>query len=121
MSYVWDPLSHGPTPLNAKQYLPTSKTPYKIQVTWLNHEIESPQLLLSDSHHYVLLSLADPDQEPSPWEAAAGGAELDGPSSGPWTEPFSARDEAESLGSARPIVIADDISKLDDTFSFRYT
>lgn len=121
MSYVWDPLSHGPTPLNAEQYMPTSKTSYKMQVTWLNHEAESPELLLSDSHHYALLSLADPDQESSSWEAAVGGAELDGPSLGPSSGSSSARDEAESLGSTKPIVIADDISKLDDTFSFRYT
>ncbi|KAF5134292.1 WD repeat-containing protein [Metarhizium brunneum] len=113
MSYVWDPLSHGPTPLYAEKYLPASKPASKMQATWLNNETESPELLITNSQHYVLLSLADADQEPSPWEAAVGGVELDGPSSG--------RDEAESLGSARPIVIADDASNLDDTFSFRYT
>ncbi|KHN95145.1 WD40 domain-containing protein [Metarhizium album ARSEF 1941] len=117
MSYVWDPLSQGPTPLHAEQYLPASNSSSKMQVTWLNYETEPLGLLLSNSQSYVLLSLADAEHEPSPWEAAAGGVELDGPS----LAPSSGRDEAESLGSARPIVLADDISDLDDTFSFRHT
>jgi hypothetical protein len=116
-SYVWDPLSHGPTPLRVEQYMSTSRPLSNIQVDWLNNEAEPLELLLSDSHHYMLLSLADADNEPDPWEAAGGGAELDGSC----LAPPSGRDEAESMVSGRPIVIADDVSRLDDTFSFRYT
>ncbi|OAA43143.1 WD40 domain-containing protein [Metarhizium rileyi] len=119
MSYVWDPLSHGPTPLHAERFLPTSNppSPSKTRVTWLNHDTETLELLLSNSHHFVLLRLGGADHEASPWEAAVGGAELDGSS----LATSSGRDGAESPGSAGPIVIAEDVSKLDDTFSFRYT
>ncbi|CCE33701.1 related to WD-repeat protein 8 [Claviceps purpurea 20.1] len=111
-SYVWDPLSQGPKSLNVEQYLPARKKPSKLQISWLNHGSESPEILVSDSNYYVLLSLADTANEASPWEAAVGSVET----SSLWME----RDGAESLASASPIVIAEDVSKLDDTFSFKY-
>lgn len=111
-SYVWDPLSQGPKSLNVEQYLPACKKPSKLQISWLNHGSESPEILVSNSQYYVLLSLADTANEASPWEAAVGSIET----SSLWTE----RDGAESMASASPIVIAEDASKLDDTFSFKY-
>lgn len=111
-SYVWDPLSQGPTSLNVEQYLPTNKRTSKLQVSWLNHESESPEILASDAQHYVLLSLADAHDEASPWEAAVGAVERDSTS--------TRRDEAENMASASPIVIAEDVSTLDDTFSFKH-
>lgn len=115
VSYVWDPLSQGPTWLNVEQYLPKERATSKVQVSWLNRESESesPRLLVSDTRHYVLLSLANMEHEASPWEAAEG--EIEGHDSS------LGRDGAEVIASARPIVIAqDDVSKLDDTFSFKY-
>lgn len=112
-SYVWDPLSQGPTSLNVERYLPTCKGPSKLQISWLNHESESPEILASDSKHYVLLSLANTGDEANPWESAPGSVERNSA----W---MTGRDEAESIASASPIVIADDVSKLDDTFSFKY-
>lgn len=111
-SYVWDPLSQGPKSLNVEQYLPACKKPPKLQISWLDHGSESPEILASNSQYYVLLSLADTANEASPWEAAVGSIET----SSLWTE----RDGAESMASASPIVIAEDASKLDDTFSFKY-
>ncbi|KAG6167998.1 hypothetical protein E4U11_006274 [Claviceps purpurea] len=111
-SYVWDPLSQGPKSLNVEQYLPARKKSSKLQISWLNHGSESPEILASDSQYYVLLSLADTANEASPWEAAVGSVET----SSLWME----RDGAESMASASPIVIAEDVSKLDDTFSFKY-
>ncbi|KAK2595773.1 hypothetical protein QQS21_006599 [Conoideocrella luteorostrata] len=112
-SYIWDPLSRGPKALNAEHFLPTSQTLQKAQVAWLHNESATPELLASDTQHYTLLSLADAEYEHSPWEAAAGGSVLDGLPSG--------QDVDASINSATPIVITEDISKLDDTFSFKYT
>ncbi|KAG5941701.1 hypothetical protein E4U53_007372, partial [Claviceps sorghi] len=111
-SYVWDPVSQGPTSLHVERYLPTCKGSSKLQISWLNHESETPEILASDSQHYVLLSLADPEDEANPWGTAVGSTERDST----WT----GRDEAESIVSASPIVIAEDVSKLDDTFSFKH-
>ncbi|KAG5930411.1 hypothetical protein E4U42_001658 [Claviceps africana] len=111
-SYVWDPLSQGPKSLNVERYLPTCEGPSKLQISWLNHTSESPEILASDTQHYVLLSLADTEDEANPWGPAVGSIQRDST----WT----GRDEAESIASASPIVIAEDVSKLDDTFSFKH-
>lgn len=107
-SYVWDPLSPGPVWLDVEKYLPgcDAHGP-RLQFSWLNHETDSPQLLVSDAQQYVLLSLADWEQEANPWQAAERGSESDGSASG--------RDGLE------PIDLAEDISTLEDTFSFRHT
>ncbi|KAG5980388.1 hypothetical protein E4U55_004074 [Claviceps digitariae] len=112
-SYVWDPLSQGPTSLNVERYLPACKGSSKLQISWLNHESESPKVLVSDTKHCVLLSLADTEDDANPWEPAIGSLERNSMST-------TGRDEAESIASASPIVIAEDVSKLDDTFSFKY-
>ena len=101
MFYVWDPLSHGPEAFIATQYLPVPKTPSKIQANWLGHESESPELLFGNADNYILLSLADVDHEANPWEAADDGT--------------------ENICSMESMITAEDISRLDDTFSFRYT
>ncbi|KAG6008587.1 hypothetical protein E4U21_004227 [Claviceps maximensis] len=112
-SYVWDPLSQGPTSLDVERYLPICKGPSKLQISWLNHESEFPEILASDTKHYVLMSLAETEVEANPWESAVG-------SIGWNSTRTTGRDEAESIASASPIVIAEDASKLDDTFSFKY-
>lgn len=111
-SYVWDPLTQGPTVLKTDDYLPKPKFGVaKLQVSWLNREAECPELLMSDSQHFALLSLADAEHEPSPWDTTAGAD---------WTEQLSGRDDVLSREATRPIAVAD-ASTLDDTFSFRYT
>ncbi|PHH89936.1 hypothetical protein CDD83_4912 [Cordyceps sp. RAO-2017] len=99
-SFVWDPLSNGPVPVSPEHHLPAAKEATaaagKPRVAWISRESDFPELLVADAQHYVLLSLSGPgDDSVNPW------AEED------WQD-----------GTAMPE--ADDLSALDDTFSFKH-
>ena len=117
LSFVWDPLSNGPKPLNLKDYLSDGKIVGKPQTSWIyKRETDPPVLLLSDAQHYLLVCSADADQCPTPWREAAGNEW----NLGSAREGFSSIRDA---GSDRDLsaLVADDTSTLDDTFSFKYT
>ncbi|TFB05719.1 WD repeat-containing protein WRAP73 [Trichoderma ghanense] len=107
VSFIWDPLSDGPTPLVPEDHLPTGRAVGKAQVAWINRETESPVLFVSDAEHYLLLSPSNnAGRGANPWQAAvdSSGSEmaLDSPTSARF-----ALDEGDGA------------SVVDDTFSFR--
>jgi hypothetical protein len=108
VSFIWDPLSHGPTPLVPEVYLPDGRAVGKTQAAWINRETELPVLFVSDTQHYLLLSPSNASLGADPWQQAAVSydngeiAQYDSP-----TSDHYAVDEA------------DEISAVDDTFSFR--
>ncbi|OTA04658.1 hypothetical protein A9Z42_0052650 [Trichoderma parareesei] len=109
VSFIWDPLSDGPTPLVPEDHLPGGRAVGKAQVAWINHETEAPVLFVSDAEHYLLLSPSnDGGRDSNPWQAAAvdySGSEmaLDSPTSACY-----AMDDGDGA------------SVVDDTFSFRH-
>ncbi|POR34842.1 WD repeat-containing protein WRAP73, partial [Tolypocladium paradoxum] len=108
-SFVWDPASNGPTSVSPEDYLPAAKAVGKPQVSWINRETEFPELLLADAERYMLLSLSDAEDGPNPWQDDGGGE---------WDGVSPPREDGETRG--RPVILdVEDISALDDTFSFR--
>lgn len=110
-SFVWDPISNGPQPIIPADYLPGPKAANpaaaKPQVSWLNRESDFPELLLTDHKRYLLLSLSDLDDRPSPWKSEGSGEQSSDSSS----EPTDVR-----LANFEDL----DTTPLDDTFSFLY-
>lgn len=59
---MWDPLSQGPSPILADDYLPRKGVPEskaRVQMSWLNIDNESPVLLASNSQNFRLLSTSE--------------------------------------------------------------
>ncbi|KAH0499500.1 hypothetical protein TgHK011_006693 [Trichoderma gracile] len=109
LSFTWDPLSDGPTPLVPADHLPAGRAVGKAQVAWINRETDSPVLFVSDAEHYLLLSpSSNAERDSDLWQAAAvdySGSEmaLDSPTSACY-----AMDDGDGA------------SVVDDTFSFRH-
>lgn len=69
--YLWDPLSQGPSPLLADDYLLRKRAttaPMKPQMSWLNLKGEDPLLFLSNEQNGRLLSLLADDEEMKLWK-----------------------------------------------------
>jgi hypothetical protein len=67
--FVWDPLSEGPGTLDFTSHLPGQKGIRKSQTHWLRIEdTEKPSLFFSDSHDYVLATVAETGQDGLCWE-----------------------------------------------------
>ncbi|KAL7819095.1 hypothetical protein V8C26DRAFT_36428 [Trichoderma gracile] len=109
LSFMWDPLSDGPTPLVPADHLPAGRAVGKAQVAWINRETDSPVLFVSDAEHFLLLSPSNnAGRDSDSWQAAAvdySGSEmaLDSPTSACY-----AMDDGDGA------------SVVDDTFSFRH-
>ena len=105
VSFVWDPLSDGPTPIcmdNRLRGAPATKP----RISWVNLDIDTPLLLLANEKNYALLSLSEAAQGPASWQHAE---------TGEWTT-----HSLEDVSFGGDIVGAvDDDSMLEDTFSFR--
>ncbi|KAH6606661.1 wd repeat-containing wrap73 [Trichoderma cornu-damae] len=108
LSFIWDPLSDGPTPLLPERHLPGGRAVGKAQVAWVNRETEIPVLFVSDDQHYVLLSPSGARQDPNPWQQAA--VDYDNSDIALCDSPTSAQYAVDE---------ADDTSVMDDTFSFK--
>ncbi|KAJ3518046.1 hypothetical protein NM208_g14614 [Fusarium decemcellulare] len=108
VSFVWDPLSEGPKPVSLEAHVPNGKIIGKARSAWISGETEFPVLLLSDAHHYVLMSCADAEQCPTPWGEAAVGDRTFG----------SMQDIGDTVDVSA--LMPDDTSTLDDTFSFKH-
>ncbi|KFA47018.1 hypothetical protein S40293_09712 [Stachybotrys chartarum IBT 40293] len=106
VSFVWDPLMNGPTSIFLKEYLPDAKLDGKAQVAWVEGQVESPALLLSNTSHYVLLLVAENDHVPVGWPQRNG--------SGPGD---LSRDQADGFDMSA--AVDHDGSSLDDTFAFK--
>lgn len=104
LSYVWDPISHGPKPVIPEHYLSTTNTPgvsSKVQISWIDIEAEQPVVLISTPQQYRLLSVAEGDQVPVTW---SGGSK--------WGDEVSDLDVSTLSGA--------DEAMPDDTFSFKH-
>lgn len=108
VSFIWDPLSEGPTPLVPEDHLPDGKAAAKAQVAWINRETELPVLFVSDTLHYLLLSPSNDSQASNPWRQAA--IDHDGSEGAYYDSPTSSHYAVDD---------ADETSVMDDTFSFR--
>ncbi|PTB65270.1 hypothetical protein BBK36DRAFT_1204708 [Trichoderma citrinoviride] len=107
VSFIWDPLSDGPTPLVPEDHLPAGRSVGKAQVAWINRETELPVVFVSDAEHYLLLSPSNnAGRDSNPWQTAAeySGSEM------ALDSPTSARYASDD---------GDGASVVDDTFSFR--
>lgn len=105
VSFIWDPLSNGPTPLVPEVYLPEGRAAGKSQVAWINRETELPVLFVSDAQHYLLLSPSSPSQDANPWKQAA-----------------VSHDSSEfqyNSPTSNHYAMDDEDEIMDDTFSFR--
>lgn len=110
-SFIWDPVSNGPTSVSPEDYLPAVKAMGKPRVSWINRETEYPELLLADEERYMLLSVSDAEDGHNPWQDDGGGE---------WDGVSPAREDGETRGTT-VVLDVEDISALDDTFSFRNT
>ncbi|KAL7941710.1 hypothetical protein V8C42DRAFT_175739 [Trichoderma barbatum] len=108
VSFIWDPLSNGPTPLVPEDNLPNGKAAGRTQVAWINRETELPVLFVSDAQHYLLLSPSNADQDTNPWQQAA--INHNSSEFAFYDSPTSAR---YALNDAHETSVA------DDTFSFK--
>ncbi|KAL6851584.1 hypothetical protein J3F83DRAFT_765092 [Trichoderma novae-zelandiae] len=108
VSFIWDPLSDGPTPLVPEDHLPAGRAAGKAQVAWINRETELPVLFVSDAEHYLLLSPShNAGRDSNPWQAAVD-----------YRRSEIAYDSPTSAGYA--LDDTDGASVVDDTFSFRH-
>ncbi|CRK28180.1 hypothetical protein BN1708_015107 [Verticillium longisporum] len=115
--FTWDPLSDGPRAVDfAFRLPPTSKSVGKPRVAWVTRPGEPPVVLFSDSTHTVLASLGDSDEHPAPWQDAhAGDVTLDSSR----VDTPSGFAHIQGLEVASSGVTNEDLSAMDDTFSFR--
>lgn len=109
MSFVWDPLSNGPTQVAAEEH-PTPNSPKPQQCIWIRREADPPLLLVSDMQQYALVSLSDAEQLSSPWQQAQ---------SSEWAGSAESKDRDWADATDMSAMIPGDTSALDDTFSFR--
>lgn len=112
LSFVWDPLSNGPNPVVLQENpTPNSQLGAKTHhCAWIRREADPPLLFVSDAQNYALASISDAEQLSSPWQQT-GDSE--------WTGAglSAGRDLADTTSMSASI--PEDISALDDTFSFR--
>ncbi|KAK0621360.1 hypothetical protein B0T17DRAFT_286091 [Bombardia bombarda] len=111
--FVWDPLSEGPRSVDFAQRFPGAKAVGKWRAIWLGLDAsDPPSLFLSDTHNYVLASLAEPDQDELPWGYRGSSSNVhDGDDGG-------ARREESPLELV-PAAEEDDGSELEDTFVYK--
>ncbi|OLN81833.1 WD repeat-containing protein WRAP73 [Colletotrichum chlorophyti] len=111
--FVWDPLSDGPKTVDFGKRLPDTKVLGKSQASWLDWAGESAVLLVGDTKHHLMVSLAEPEHSAAPWQDAQRNdltmttgkdeTQLDAPALDEFDEDLSGLD----------------MSEVDDTFSFK--
>ncbi|KAI1131546.1 hypothetical protein F5Y10DRAFT_60250 [Nemania abortiva] len=68
LAFAWDPLSNGPRPIEFSHHLPSPKVTGRTDATWLETNSESAAIFFTDHAKYILLSLADADDDAAlPW------------------------------------------------------
>ena len=117
LAFVWDPLSSGPQSLDFSEHLPDRKPVGKCETAWLRLGDTTATIFFSDAAHQLLGSQSDGDTQ-MPWE---GDENTSGQSvvldfESPLEIP------AAELGRVGPALALDeDLSEMDDTFSFKRT
>ncbi|KAF9875588.1 WD40 domain-containing protein [Colletotrichum karsti] len=111
--FAWDPLSDGPKTLDFAARLPDAKLFGKSQVSWLNWNGESAVLLLGDTKHHLLGSLADSEDAGAPWQdGQRSDLTMTTGKDETQLDPAAFDDFDEDLSNL-------DMSEVDDTFSFK--
>lgn len=105
VSFIWDPVSNGPTPLVPEVYLPEVRAAGKAQVAWINRETEPPVLFVSNAQHYLLLSPTGASQGANPWQQA--------------TVSHDSSEFQYGSPTSNQYAMDDEDEVMDDTFSFR--
>ncbi|KAM3435278.1 hypothetical protein MY4824_005003 [Beauveria thailandica] len=126
LSYLWDPLLPGPTPVVPEEFIATrsssaaggggsSCASVRAQISWINTDMEYPLALLATAQQYRILSLGEGDQVPETWHGAS-----------KWDDDELPRRRTRT-GRSRVFdpdvsdVSVDDGTAVEDTFSFRKT
>ncbi|TQV94564.1 WD40 domain-containing protein [Cordyceps javanica] len=110
LSYLWDPLLQGPTPVVPEEFISVKNSvgaPIKAQISWINTDLDYPLALLSTAQQYRVLSLGEGDQVPETWQGAS-----------KWDNETPRKREFDPDISDISI---DDGAPVEDTFSFRKT
>lgn len=110
LSYLWDPLLQGPTPVIPEEFISVKNSvgaAIKAQVSWINTDMEYPLALLSTATQYRILSLGEGDEVPATWHGAS-----------KWDNVPPRRGAGDPDISE---VSVDDGTAVEDTFSFRHT
>ncbi len=111
LSYLWDPLLQGPTPVVPEEFISVKSSvgaPVKAQISWINTDMEYPLALLTTAQQYRILSLGEGDQVPETWHGAS-----------KWdNEPPPRRGRGDIDPDISDISIGDG-SAVEDTFQFR--
>lgn len=110
LSYLWDPLLEGPTPVVPEEFISVKNSvgaPVKTQILWINTDMDYPLALLSTAQQYRILSLGEGDQVPETWHGAS-----------KWDN-----EPPRKMGIDPDIsdISVDDGTAVEDTFSFRNT
>ncbi|KAJ3482341.1 hypothetical protein NLG97_g7595 [Lecanicillium saksenae] len=110
LSYLWDPLLQGPTPVVPEEFISVKNSvgaPIKAQISWINTDMEFPLALLSTAQQYRILSLGEGDQVPETWHGAS-----------KWDDQPPRR---KGIDPDISEISIDDGAAVEDTFSFRNT
>lgn len=107
--FIWDSLSKGPKSIDFARRLPDHKIVGKPRVAWLWSEADPAAIFFSDNKVYLLASLAEPDSPPFPCLSGDPGDE------------FAIETPAAEIDQDLSALGNEDISEMDDTFSFKRT
>ncbi|KAM3498546.1 hypothetical protein MY10362_008145 [Beauveria mimosiformis] len=127
LSYLWDPLLPGPTPVVPEEFIATRSSSaagagagggggasVRAQISWINTDMEYPLALLATPQQYRILSLGEGDQVPETWHGAS-----------KWDDdelPRRTRTRrSRAFDPDVSDVSVDDGTAVEDTFSFRKT
>ncbi|OAQ96017.1 hypothetical protein LLEC1_04354 [Akanthomyces lecanii] len=111
LSYLWDPLLQGPTPVVPEEFISVKNSvgaPAKAQISWINTDAEYPLALLTTAQQYRILSLGEGDQVPETWHGAS-----------KWDEEQAPRRRMRDIDPDISDISIDDGTAVEDTFQFR--
>ncbi|KAF6827019.1 WD40 domain-containing protein [Colletotrichum musicola] len=111
--FVWDPLSDGPKVVDFAGQLPDAKIFGKPKASWIDWSGESAVLLLGDTKHCLMASLAESEDSGAPWQDAQRND----------LTMTTGKDETQLDAALLDEFDEDlstlDMSEVDDTFSFK--
>ena len=111
LSYLWDPLQQGPTPVMPDEFISVKSSvgaPVKAQISWINTDMEYPLALLTTAQQYRILSLGEGDQVPETWHGAS-----------KWDNEPPPRRRRGDIDPDISDISIDDGTAVEDTFQFR--
>ncbi|EGX94385.1 WD40 domain protein [Cordyceps militaris CM01] len=114
LSYLWDPLLPGPTPVVPDEFIAARGSsvgaPAKAQISWINLDMDIPLALLSTPQQYRILSLGEGDEVPETWHGAS-----------KWDNEPPPKSNGGGFDPDISDTSMDDGAAVEDTFQFRKT